>query len=98
MIEEKILHTETDVSIISNEISIFTYFVGGLKSLTSFFSAVYESIGGVNFKENDLGFENVGYDDIKLFINNKGELLIESNTDKNFSINASGELIMEEPL
>jgi len=97
MIEEKILNTETDVTISSGEISIFTYFVGGLKSLKAFFSTVYKDIGGVNFKENDLGFENVGYDDIKLFLNNKGELLIESNVDKDFSINANGELIMEEP-
>lgn len=97
MIEEKILNTETDVTISSSEISIFTYFVGGLKSLTAFFSNVYKGIGGIDFKENDLGFENVGYDDIKLFLNNKGELLIESNIDKDFSINEEGELIMEEP-
>ena len=98
MIEEKILNTETDVTISSSEISIFTYFVGGLKSLTAFFSSVYKGIGGIDFKENDLGFENAGYDDIKLFLNNKGELLIESNIDKDFSINEEGELIMEEPV
>lgn len=98
MIEEKVLKTETSITVSSDEISIFTYFVGGLKSLTAFFSSVYKGIGGVNFKENDLGFENVGYDDIRLFLNNKGELLIESDIEKDFSINEEGELIMEEPI
>lgn len=98
MSEEKTLNTKTDISIVSGNISIFTYFIDGLKSLRAFFSSTQENLDGVIFQENDLGFKNTGYEDLIFYLNNKGELLVESDENKDFSINENGELIMEEPI
>ena len=65
----------------------------------SLVATIYSSsrtANGVQFKEGELGFNNNNYRDVSLHINSLGELIIESDENKTFSINTLGQLIMEE--
>jgi len=97
MIENKLIPTSTVVSSLNGDVSVFTFFTNALDSIVAFISNLKTTIGGVSFKESELGVIQSGYEDVKFFIDNKGNLIVQSNSDKNFSINANGELIMEEP-
>lgn len=98
MAEEKIISTKTNLTITGSSLGIFTFFTGSIKSLKSFILTAAKTVNGVLFKENELEFQNVGYDDISFSLNNSGELIIKSDSNKSFTINADGELIMEETI
>lgn len=96
MPDNKLINTKTIVTKSNSDISIFTYYLNNVKSLLVFISDKLQNIGGKLFKENELGVTNNGYGDVSFLINNKGELIVQHDTDKTFSINSNGELIMEE--
>lgn len=94
---QAILDTRTTITRVGNAISIFTYYndTGSIDYLFFFISDTQGSKNGTSFNEGDLVYEKDGYDDIKVNLTSFGELLVESDSDKTFSINSDGELIME---
>lgn len=97
MSEEKIIRTNTIVSSTQNYLEIFTYYVGG-KFIEMFISPLSTFVDRAKFRENELGLRKDGYEDVEMFINSMGELVVKSDSNKDFTINSDGELIMEEQL
>ena len=97
MIENKLIPTTTNVSSVNGNLSIFTFFTAAVDYIVAFISEIKQSVGGKLFKEGELGITQNGYEDIVFFIDTKGNLIIQSNSDKTFYLNDLGELIMEEP-
>jgi len=91
---KSILSTTTEISRDNGNVSILTYY-SMEKLFEMFIPNEVNSKNGVSYLENELVAE-IGYEDISISINNKGELVIVSGEDKSFSINTNGELIMEE--
>lgn len=96
MSEEKIISTKTNLTRTDSSLDIFTFFTGSIKGLKAFILTAAKTVNGILFKENELEFQNVGYSDISFSLNNNGDLIIRSNSNKSFTVNDEGELIMEE--
>lgn len=89
-----VLRTITEVRRNGSEVGIYTYYTEA-ESIKAFISQEANSVNGVPFLENELGFIVRNYPDVIFALNNKGELVIQHNDDKSFSINSNGELIFE---
>lgn len=97
MSESRILHrTVTDITIRGNMIDIFTYYVDRLKDIIAFINDSPKSIDYVQFKENELGIINDGYDNTSFYLNTKGELIVFSDISEDFDINEEGQLTLAE--
>lgn len=92
--ETKILNTNSELRKTSTLISLFTYYVKEF-FLRAFISETDKIENGVDFKQGEEGFTVGGYTDLSFNINSEGELIIQSNDDKNFYIDSNGALIME---
>lgn len=97
MKEDKVIPTQTLISSIGSDISIYTFFTAAVATIVAFISNLRTTIGEIFFKEGELGITQSGYEDLKFFIDTNGNLIIQSNSDKTFYLNSNGELIMEEP-
>jgi len=97
MSEQKILNTITETQRSGNYLGIYTYYLGRcINTLRSYISNIFQITSGITIKENELFFKQTGLDDVSFYIDNNGNLIIKSNTDKDFSLNSDGELIMVE--
>jgi len=91
---EAVLKTITTVTR-NAEVEIFTSFVEDDAFIQAFISTLKNSVNGISFLENELGFVVKNYPDVVVSLSNKGELVIKSDTNKTFYLNADGELIFE---
>jgi len=97
MSEQKILNTITETQRSGNYLGIYTYYLGRcINTLRSYISNIFQITSGITIKENELFFKQTGLDDVSFYIDDNGNLIIKSNTDKDFSLNSDGELIMVE--
>jgi hypothetical protein len=86
----------TDITIEGENISIYSYYDGFGKTIKAFISSVVKNIGGILFKENELGIINNGYDKTDFYINQRGELVVYSDISEKFTIDESGQLTLTE--
>lgn len=97
MADKKILNNiSTDITIVQNNIDIYTYYKGKFKKIIAFITNTIKSINGISFKENELGLIIENYDDTDFYINKKGELIVYSDIAEDFSIDESGMLTIYE--
>lgn len=94
----KTLNTRTVYSVNNGNFSLFTEYIGNPEELSVIgFICNSNLIGnGVAFKQGEEGYV-FNYPDLKFALNSRGELVITSNDDKNFSIDDYGNLVMTEP-
>ena len=95
--ETKVLTTKSELSKVGGIISLFTYYVADF-FIRAFISNKKETKNNVEILEGEGIFEYSGYDDVNFYLNNKGELIINSSDNKEWYINELGELIMEETI
>lgn len=98
MPEEKILLTQTSVSIIGSAISIRSYYNGeeaANDTLAAFISDIVQTVDGVGIIEGELSIQmNENYPlEIDYTIDSNGDLIVNSDDANNYSINSSGQLI-----
>mgnify|MGYP001026884322 CR=1 FL=1 len=92
---KKILNTATEILRNGSSLGIFTYYVGS-DLLEFFFIFIPETKDGISFVENELGYRKVGYEDVDFFINNNGDLVVESDDVERFEIGNDGNLYLDE--
>lgn len=96
MSEEKIIVTQTAVSIIGNTISIRSYYEQdtGINTLLAFICDNVTIVDGISFIEGELGIQMNNYPaGIDYEINENGELIIFTEDATNYSIDSDGNLI-----
>lgn len=101
MAEEKILLTQTSVSIIGNTISIRSFYNGeesANDTLSAFISDIVQVVDGTSIIEGELGIQmNENYPfGIDYVIDSNGDLIVNSLDADHYSVNSNGELIYED--
>lgn len=101
MAEEKILLTQTSVSIIGNAISIRSFYNGeesANDTLSAFISDIVQVVDGTPIIEGELGIQmNENYPlEIDYIIDSNGDLIVNSVDAGHYSVNSNGELIYED--
>ena len=94
---KQVLNTTTRVTRVGTNIDIFTFYTPREEDIIAFISSEFGDIWGVGFKENELGYKKIGYEDVRLFVNNIGELIVVSDDPDRFAIDsATGQLTITE--
>lgn len=93
---KKVLNTVTEILRTSTTLSIFTYYVEGVLIRFKIKDDV-DSVDGVDFLENELEYFQRGYEDIKFFMNSRGELMVDNKSPEySFFIDDDGYLQMSD--
>ena len=96
MVEDKLISTNTQVNVSTSLIDIFIYYVQKASKLINFFiSDTEKTVGGVNFKQGELGYSFENTNDL-FTKNSDGQLVVSSTESELYSINADGQLIYVE--
>lgn len=96
MVEDKLINTRTQVNVSTSLIDIFIYYVQKASKLINFFiSDVEKTVGGVNFKQGELGYSFENTNDL-FTKNSDGQLVVSSTESEQYSINPDGQLIYVE--
>lgn len=99
MAEEKILLTQTSISIIGNAISIRSFYNGeesANDTLSAFISDIVQVVDGTPIIEGELGIQVTNLESIDYIIDSNGDLIVNSLDADHYSVNSNGELIYED--
>jgi len=87
---------KTDVTVIENLISIFTYYIKSAKRIFAFITNDVRVVNNISFIENELGIVVDGYDNTEFYMSPDGELIVFSDIAEDFEIDEMGELTLNE--